>query len=590
MSAPVFISYSSKDQNVAETIYQALEARRGQQCWIASRDVRPGENYQEAIVRALRSAKVMLLIFTSNANNSDEIKKELVLAGRHSRHRRAGARRGCRSERCLHLRARNPAMGRPVQGLGAPDRASGGAHRPSGFRRRARGGGIAASAGDQKIFAGPRADVGPARGPGAGRHRRGGVLHAAGQSGCAATTNGRTNRAARSWCPGRTRSFRLRHRSQSRQRQLLPAPPAAPPLQPTPALSPDEAAWQIAAAAATREAFAEYLKAFPAGAHAQEAELRIDDLILAGTGVKSNGFDGTWLTTWTCPGVGPTLGYAAQFTAQVKDGDFHSRKGAPGERGSLILNGKIEPDGTAAFFGEGVVGSSAFAVGGLQAGTPYFFFTSPRISTAKAAPDIASRAAPAISPSPNSELAAANSSRFPRRVLPAGFSNRHVQTTRHCEKRSDEAIQNVAAGLDCFASLAMTAVARMERSVIRDRSTSFYVRSRISPRFIRATKMVIKPPPPPPPKGSGTPADAVFHVPHASGARVAPRRKPGLRRPHRCRARSPAGVPPRLSPRGVFHPQGATRARLRGYGALQARTSRRQRRTPVAAKHLARRS
>lgn len=82
MSAPVFISYSSKDQNVAETIYQALEAR-GQQCWIASRDVRPGENYQEAIVRALRSAKVMLLIFTSNANNSDEIKKELVLAGRH---------------------------------------------------------------------------------------------------------------------------------------------------------------------------------------------------------------------------------------------------------------------------------------------------------------------------------------------------------------------------------------------------------------------------------------------------------------------------------------------------------------------------
>ena len=34
-------------------------------------------------MRALRSAQVMLLVFTSNANNSDEIKKELVLAGRH---------------------------------------------------------------------------------------------------------------------------------------------------------------------------------------------------------------------------------------------------------------------------------------------------------------------------------------------------------------------------------------------------------------------------------------------------------------------------------------------------------------------------
>jgi hypothetical protein len=82
VSAPIFISYSSKDQKIAGTIAQALEAR-GQCCWIASRDVRAGDNFQEAIVRALREAKVMLLVFSANANNSDEIKKELVLAGRH---------------------------------------------------------------------------------------------------------------------------------------------------------------------------------------------------------------------------------------------------------------------------------------------------------------------------------------------------------------------------------------------------------------------------------------------------------------------------------------------------------------------------
>src|ERR1700689_2266188 len=81
VSAPIFISYSSKDQKIAETIYQALEDR-GHDCWIACRDVQPGENFQKAIVKALRSARVMLLVFTSNANNSDEIKKELVLAGR----------------------------------------------------------------------------------------------------------------------------------------------------------------------------------------------------------------------------------------------------------------------------------------------------------------------------------------------------------------------------------------------------------------------------------------------------------------------------------------------------------------------------
>ncbi len=82
MSATIFISYSSKDQDIAETICRALEAR-GLGCWIACRDVHAGENFQEAIVRALRVARVMLLVFTSNANNSDEIKKELVLAGRH---------------------------------------------------------------------------------------------------------------------------------------------------------------------------------------------------------------------------------------------------------------------------------------------------------------------------------------------------------------------------------------------------------------------------------------------------------------------------------------------------------------------------
>jgi len=78
----VFISYSSSDQKVAQTICTALESR-SYPCWISSRDIGPGENFQEAIVKAIRSAKVMLLVFTGNANNSNEIKKELVLAGRH---------------------------------------------------------------------------------------------------------------------------------------------------------------------------------------------------------------------------------------------------------------------------------------------------------------------------------------------------------------------------------------------------------------------------------------------------------------------------------------------------------------------------
>src|SRR3954451_1951827 len=81
-SRPVFISYATADRKEALAVCKAIE-RRGTRCWISSRDVAPGENYQEAIVRAIREARAMVLVFSDAANNSDEIKKELSLASRH---------------------------------------------------------------------------------------------------------------------------------------------------------------------------------------------------------------------------------------------------------------------------------------------------------------------------------------------------------------------------------------------------------------------------------------------------------------------------------------------------------------------------
>ncbi len=79
---PVFVSYATADRKQALLVCKALE-RDGIECWIASRDVAPGENYQESIVRALRGARAMVLVFSDAANNSDEIKKELSLASRY---------------------------------------------------------------------------------------------------------------------------------------------------------------------------------------------------------------------------------------------------------------------------------------------------------------------------------------------------------------------------------------------------------------------------------------------------------------------------------------------------------------------------
>ena len=81
-NGPVFISYATADRKQALSVCKAIE-RRGTQCWISCRDVKPGENYQEAIVHAIRAARAMVLVFSEAANNSDEIKKELSLASRY---------------------------------------------------------------------------------------------------------------------------------------------------------------------------------------------------------------------------------------------------------------------------------------------------------------------------------------------------------------------------------------------------------------------------------------------------------------------------------------------------------------------------
>jgi hypothetical protein len=82
MTPSIFLSYSSKDHAIAETICNALE-NRGLTCWMSSRDIGPGENFQVSIIRAIRTAAVMVMVFSGNSNNSDEVKKEIALAGQH---------------------------------------------------------------------------------------------------------------------------------------------------------------------------------------------------------------------------------------------------------------------------------------------------------------------------------------------------------------------------------------------------------------------------------------------------------------------------------------------------------------------------
>jgi hypothetical protein len=79
MEFDVFISYSSKDKAIADAVCSRLEAG-GIRCWIAPRDVIPGRSYGEAIIEAIRQARVMVLVFSANANASNHIAKEVERA------------------------------------------------------------------------------------------------------------------------------------------------------------------------------------------------------------------------------------------------------------------------------------------------------------------------------------------------------------------------------------------------------------------------------------------------------------------------------------------------------------------------------
>jgi TolB-like protein/Tfp pilus assembly protein PilF len=78
-SIHVFISYASQDVAVADAIVEALE-RHGFRCWIAPRDVVPGESYAGAIVHAIDATKLIVLVLSENAATSQHVLREVERA------------------------------------------------------------------------------------------------------------------------------------------------------------------------------------------------------------------------------------------------------------------------------------------------------------------------------------------------------------------------------------------------------------------------------------------------------------------------------------------------------------------------------
>ncbi len=79
MAHDVFLSCSNRDKAAADAVCHALERNRIR-VWMAPRDVLAGVGWAQSIIGAINGARVMVLVFSANANGSPQIEREVERA------------------------------------------------------------------------------------------------------------------------------------------------------------------------------------------------------------------------------------------------------------------------------------------------------------------------------------------------------------------------------------------------------------------------------------------------------------------------------------------------------------------------------
>ena len=84
MAHDVFISHSHFNKTVADAVCAKLEVD-GIRCWIAPRDVLPGNTYPSEIIRGIEDSKIIVFIFSISSNTSRAVHQELERAFSHGK-------------------------------------------------------------------------------------------------------------------------------------------------------------------------------------------------------------------------------------------------------------------------------------------------------------------------------------------------------------------------------------------------------------------------------------------------------------------------------------------------------------------------
>jgi hypothetical protein len=75
----IFISYAQNDKSIADKICEDLEIN-GYGCWIAPRNIIPGETWGKAIIKGINDCKVMVMVFSEHSNQSVQVLREIERA------------------------------------------------------------------------------------------------------------------------------------------------------------------------------------------------------------------------------------------------------------------------------------------------------------------------------------------------------------------------------------------------------------------------------------------------------------------------------------------------------------------------------
>lgn len=79
--ANIFLSHSTIDGELANYICESFESR-GLSCWIAPRNIRPGEDWASSITNAISEADVFFILYSKHSIKSSQCAKEIGIADR----------------------------------------------------------------------------------------------------------------------------------------------------------------------------------------------------------------------------------------------------------------------------------------------------------------------------------------------------------------------------------------------------------------------------------------------------------------------------------------------------------------------------